>query len=501
MFHFLNYFLAALSGLLLALAFPYPSITILAWVGVIPLFFAIKRSDFRNAPVLGLIAGAVFFATVLYWILIFGYLAWIALSLFLSLSFILFASAAWIVMRNYKGASQFIIIPSLWAVAEHVRSLGPWGFTWGNLGSTVDHPFLLMIASYIGESGLGFIIILTSLILFRLLEGFRIFKGEGFTKQIRVVAMGILVLVPAITVWPVIEMMTSGPPGEPPGTIKVSVIQPNIAQSLKADMSNNDDIKARLVSMTEEVLSSEPELIIWPESSLISYVSDEKRFIEGLGSLLAPTETSLIFGGLDYDSEGNILNNAFYLNRENVLQSYSKIRLVPFGEYVPARSLVERLNNMAGLVNDYTPGRDYKVFGIGRQEKFSTIICFESSDSALVGKMIRSGARLLVVVTNDGWFGETAAAEQHFRITRMRAAEHRVPVIQAANTGISGIINRDGAIVARSALNEERTLGGTVTFPPEPSFFSKFGRMIPYLYLTVALIAILYRARNFTVLK
>jgi apolipoprotein N-acyltransferase len=100
---------------------------------------------------------------------------------------------------------------------------------------------------------------------------------------------------------------------------------------------------------------------------------------------------------------------------------------------------------------------------------------------------------MLIVITNDGWFGRTAAAEQHFRISRMRAIEYGIPVIQAANTGISGIVSQNGEIKARTKLNERRVLYGPVAFASEPSFFARFGYMMPYFYIIIVLAAALYK--------
>ncbi|PIX51258.1 MAG: apolipoprotein N-acyltransferase, partial [Candidatus Aquicultor secundus] len=99
--------------------------------------------------------------------------------------------------------------------------------------------------------------------------------------------------------------------------------------------------------------------------------------------------------------------------------------------------------------------------------------------------MVNAGAQALVVITNDGWFGKTAALEQHFRITQMRAAEYGIPVIQMANTGISGIIDSNGRITAKSGAEQQQILSGTLEFSPGTSFFARYGRLMPYLYLAI----------------
>ncbi|MHB8841916.1 MAG: apolipoprotein N-acyltransferase [Candidatus Aquicultor sp.] len=522
----IDFLLAIVSGLLLALAFPYPSIGSLAWIGLIPLLFALQRTNAKGAALLGFAFGLSFFFIVLYWIQVFGFIALIALSSMLSLWMVLFALGARLVMRTYKGTAQFVILPALWALCELGRALGPWGFAWANLGSTADNPYLLQLASYIGEYGLGFVFVMINLIGLRAIEAVvaqvERRDREWVVARVRLAALGITTLIASVMIWPAASaiVVDAAGPGETgmhasqslkaPSAIKVAIIQANIPQNLKADVGNDDAIKARYLTMTKEALKSKPDLIIWPESALVSYISNEREFVEKLNKLLVPRNTSLIFGCFE-DDAGLIHNDAFYFDRYGRRQAYRKIHLVPFGEYIPMRALVERINNLATLVRNITPGTDYKVFefpgqiqrgqeGYARTDaaihsigRFSTIICFESCDSPLVAKMVNAGAQALVVITNDGWFGKTAALEQHFRITRMRAAEYGVPVIQTANTGISGIIDGNGRITAKSGVEQQRILLGTIEFSPGVSFFTRYGHLMPYLYLAIILAAALYR--------
>jgi len=490
-----NYILAALSGLMLALAFPHPSIGFLAWIGLVPLFLALKNANLKNAPLLGLVFGLVFFSVVLYWIQLFGYIAWISLSTFLSIWPVIFATGFWLIIRNYGVTSQLILVPSLWALSEYARSLGPFGFAWANIGSAVDSAYLLKFASYTGESGLGFVIITVNVILFQL------FTGEGLRQRYIRGVQGISVLAVFVLLWPLLAWIVHSPQADNnPRAISMAVIQPNIAQELKASAANNEEIQTRYLKMTKQALDLKPDLIIWPESAFVSHIEHEKAFLTEIYKLLLPSRTSLILGSHD-EISGDLYNGAFYIDYPRKKQVYHKIRLVPFGEYVPVRGLVERINGMAALVTNLKPGSNYKVFDIdihtprGDIEggRLSVLICFESIDSALARKMVNSGARMLVVITNDGWFGKTAALEQHFKITRMRAVEYGVPVVQAANTGISGIIDKNGKIGLRTGADESVILGTSVEFASETSFFAGYGHLLPLFYLLTIAIAITYR--------
>ncbi|MCL6471472.1 MAG: apolipoprotein N-acyltransferase [Firmicutes bacterium] len=489
-----NYILATASGLLLAIPFVYPSTGVLAWFALVPLFFAIRGGGLKDSLILGAVFGAVFFSTSLYWIQIFGYIAWISLSLVLSVWMVLFALGARAVMEKFTSTAQLVLIPALWATCELGRSVGPWGFAWGYIGSTVDNIYILKIASYFGELGVGFLIVLVNILLFYIVAG-----GMEDEKR-RTIAVGLVLLVLLLLV-PVIDMLKDDPVKKTASQkIKVAIIQPNIAQNLKADLSNNDEIKAIYFRMTKKAVKSKPDLIVWPESVFASMINGEQEYLSKITDLTSSTKTELIFGGISMDAQGKTYNNAIYVDRQGKYRSYQKIHLVPFGEYVPFRPLVERINSLARFVEDRTPGKTYWVFNMAKDGyllgRFSTVICFESSDSRLVGRMVQNGARMIVVITNDGWFGKTAALEQHFRITRMRAAEYGVPVIQAANTGVSGVIESSGRVSIRTHKNKQAILIHQVDFSKRPSFYSRFGHLVTCLSPAVLLAGILGRLLN-----
>lgn len=483
-----NYILAIISGLLLAVPFVYPSTGVMAWFALVPLFFAIKGGRLKDSLISGAIFGAVFFSVLLYWIQIFGYIAWLSLSLVLSIWMILFALGTRLVMENYTPTAQLVLVPALWATCELGRSLGPWGFAWGYIGLNVDNIYILRIASYFGELGIGFLIVLVNLLLFYI-------AADIENGKRRAIVFGLVLLILLLSV-PVIDVLKNDLTKKTAREeLKVAIIQPNIAQSLKADLSNNEKIKAIYLSMTKQAIKFKPDLIVWPESVFASMVNEEQEYLSKITDMISSTNAELIFGGISMDVQGKTYNNAIYIDGQGKYWSYQKIHLVPFGEYMPFRPFVEMINSMAKFVEDRTPGKEYRVFNMAKDSRllgrFSTVICFESSDSRLVGRMVQNGARMIVVITNDGWFGKTAALEQHFRITRMRAAEYGVPVIQAANTGVSGIIESNGRVSIRAHKNKQAILVRQIAFSKRPSFYSRFGYLITYLFPAMLLVGVL----------
>jgi apolipoprotein N-acyltransferase len=531
---------------LLALSFPFPSIGIFAWIGIVPLLFALKNSSGKSAFINGIICGFTFFLITIYWIQVFGYVAWFLLALALSLWTGIFAAGTRWLILNCSSLGQVFMIPLLWSIVEYSRSAGPWGFGWANLGSTVANNHIASIASFAGEIGLSYVIALVNVLFFILADSL---LNEIIAKKyarpnanipgnstkniprISIAAISILVLLFISAFASCSENKTVSANSEKlhgktrneylddntgSKTISVSMIQPNIPQYVKLNSANNSAIKKIYKEMTLKAITQSkedaPDMIVWPESVILEYANNDQDYYKGITDTIADHGASFLYGTLTRVGTDTIFNNAVFIDANKKTQVYHKIHLVPFGEYVPARKLVESVNSMAKLVVDKTAGSSYSVFDFqskhalkhgleyeqGRnlsnskqnirngqytKGKFSSIICFESADSALVGRMVRNGARLIIVLTNDGWFGDTAALEQHFRIGRIRAIEYGVPLIQASNTGVSGAIASDGTVLNKALSNKRVILNEKIGFAPKPSFYTSIEPWMPIMLI------------------
>jgi apolipoprotein N-acyltransferase len=538
--------LSITSGVLLALSFPFPSVGFFAWVGIIPLLFALKHGSGKAAFFNGVIFGFTFFLITIYWIQVFGYVAWFLLALVLSLWTGIFAVGTHWFILNFSSPGQVFMIPLLWSIVEYGRSVGRWGFGWANLGSTVANNHVASIASFAGEIGLSYVIVLVNVLFFILAGGLcseiivkkSARSNANFSRntpknipRISIAVISILVLLSVSVFASFSEDKSVSASSEIPynkafnktrdgildadtrsKTISVSMIQPNIPQYVKLNSANNDAIKKIYKEMTLKALAQSkedpPDVIIWPESVIVEYANCDQEFYKGITDTIVGSGASFLYGTLSHGGTDTIFNNAVFTDINKKTLVYHKIHLVPFGEYVPARNLVESINDMAGLVADKTAGSSYNVFDFqskhainfeqGRnlsnskqnirngqytEGKFSSIICFESADSVLVGKMVRNGARLIIVLTNDGWFGDTAALEQHFRIGRIRAIEYGVPLIQASNTGVSGVIDSDGTVLNKALSNKRIILRGKVGFALKPSFYASIEPWMPVVLI------------------
>jgi apolipoprotein N-acyltransferase len=339
----------------------------------------LKSTSGKLAFVNGILFGFTFFAITIYWIQVFGYVAWFLLALVLSLWMGVFAAVTRWIIHNFGSTGQALMTPLLWSIVEYGRSLGPWGFGWANLGSTVDNAFIASIASFVGETGLSYVIVLVNVLLFIL--SYDLYKeiiAEKNTRsnvnisknipRISMIAVSMLVL---LLFSVSASVSASFSKSRTPESISVSLIQPNIPQYVKINSANNDTVKKTYKEMTLKALACPdkdvPDMIIWPESVIVEYANNDQEFYNGIADVITDKGASFLYGALSYNGADNIYNNAVFVGPSGKPQTYQKIHLVPFGEYVPARKLVESVNNMAGLVADKTAGSNYRVFNIRRE--------------------------------------------------------------------------------------------------------------------------------------
>ncbi len=226
--------------------------------------------------------------------------------------------------------------------------------------------------------------------------------------------------------------------------------------------------------LTKEALKQRPDLVIWPETATPFYFNgvgeNDSVMSADLIDFVKQNRVPLLTGSPTYEVKPNrqIIgrNSAFLLSAQgNVEAVYHKMHLVPFGEYVPLKSILFFVGKMVQAIGDFQPGTDYTVMTVpygepGRQKeaKLCTVICYEIIFPDLVRKFVDQGAQIVTTITNDAWFGKTAAPYQHFSMAVFRAVENRVPVARAANTGVSGFIDSRGRILQTSGIFTEAYL-------------------------------------------
>jgi apolipoprotein N-acyltransferase len=470
---------AALSGLLAAQAFPPLDLGVLGWVALIPLLVVLRQATPRQGAWRGFIQGTVFYLFLLSWIpevvsgygglgLAAGWLVGLLLVGTLAAFHALFgALQAWLFSR--LGLLALMAAPAGWVVmAEWCRTWPLGGFPWGFLGySQHDSAGILALAPWLGVHGLSFLLVSFAAMVVG------IFASTSLSPVQRGAA---LLSLPGL-LWLLVGVVASGSPATPePGLpIPVAAIQGNVAQEDKWDDARRGEILERHLDMTRQALEHGAKLVLWPESSTAEQIASSPELRLRLGKLLQDHQARALVGSVYTQPDGGYTNAAFLVEPGGRLADrYDKMHLVPFGETVPLSDLLFFIKPMVKAVGDFQAGRLPGVMGRepgAEDAAFGIAICYEIIYSHMVAEQVRLGASFLTTITNDAWFGRSAAPAQHFAMAVMRAAETRRWLVRAANTGISGLVAPDGRVVAASDLFTIALIEGQVTPRHDLTFF------------------------------
>ena len=453
----MNYMiLSAISGIMLVLAFPKFGIYPLAYVALVPLLLALRRSrSIFDAALCGMLFGAIFFGGVLFWLNTlsrwagpWANISWMSLAVFQALFLAVFAGTSKYISK-YSRKLDIIMTPLLWTAVEWTRSLGPFGVTGGGLGySQTSFLPILQLASLAGIYGITFLIVMVN-------EAVVEFVVD---KNMKVLAAAFLILIMVIGFgeYRINAFRDTGK------GIKIAVVQGNIPQDEKMDFRSIYRIVDDQEILSKKALTSKPDIIIWPETAVTTYLFDSVMIRAQIADLVEKSRAYYLIG-TPYREGDKIYNSvAAFSKNGDYLGRYDKQRLVPFGEYLPLRPLLYPvLRDLSLFEKDYDSGRDPRIIDLGIA-KVGAVICFESTFPRTVKDKIKRGAQFILVATNDAWFFDSAAPYQHIEAAQMRAAENGVYVVQAANTGISAIIDPLGRVVKRTGVGRTEILSGTI---------------------------------------
>lgn len=432
---------------------------VLGWVALVPLFVAVlAERRWRWCFAYGFAAGIVHFALELSWIFLFGWMAFVALVLVLSLYGAVAALVAG-VARRWPLAP--VLFAGAWTGAELLRDRWPFGgFPWGALGTTQGSvPGVRWLAGTIGVYGLSFLAAFAAALVADAIRARRPAWGS-----LAVVASGLLLFV-AVDV----GSSVGAGPGRP---IRLAVVQGNIPRPAVADQ--RDRILANHVTATRRL--PPVDLIVWPEDSVGIGVSPGADV--QVRALARELRTPIVYGRSIVRGRG-FINTMEAVDRDGrVVGVYEKRHPVPFGEHVPLQFLRRFVSTLEQIPLDLASGRRpvvFEVAGVG----VGTPICFESVFPRDVRDFSRSGAELVVVSTNNASFERSAASQQHVAHTRMRALEMRQWTVQAALVGISAVIPPDGRVTRPTELFAPATIVAEVRARPAPSLYAKIGDLFP----------------------
>ena len=485
-------FFALLSGLLIFLSFPKYGLGFVSWVAFIPLFIALgNTTTFRQGLFYGFITGITAHVGMIYWIAYvvvnYGYLPlWLGVALMLLLAaylslFVAVFAAGMVCLRN--KAPLYIVAPVLWVCLEYLKSHMLTGFPWANLGYSQHlNLALIQIADVGGVFILSFMIILLNVAFYEVIT--------KRNKQAYVLALCVFVIWAGVYAYGIFKVKQIDQALMNAPSIDVSLIQGNIDQSVKW----NPRFQEQTLNYYEELSMQKPPskkgLIVWPETAVPFLYQDTGEFQNRVRDLPIETNSWLLFGSMSYAPQSestDYYNSAYLLTPEGETSGkYDKVHLVPYGEYVPLRNIFPFISALTAGIGDFAGGKGYEVLEMG-ERKIGVLICYEAILPQAVRHYKRSGADLLVNITNDAWFGMTSAPYQHLSMTIFRSVESRLYLVRAANTGISAIVDPKGRLIAKTEIFTRDALAGSVRFISIPTIYARFGDWFVWLcYLILA---------------
>ncbi len=467
-------FLSVLSGLLLTASFPPGKFSFLAWIALIPLFISVNGKAPRDAFKLGFTAGFFHFVTLLYWVIVvlgkYGNLhvaiclvALLLLSLYLALYPAVFSC---LVPDMIKTPFASIFMATIWVSLEYLRAHIVTGFPWCLMGySQYEHLALIQIANVTGVYGISFLIVLGNGLIFQTFFA-KTLPRRPFLKWEWVIA---LVFMGATMVYGFHQLSKDQAIAKKSPSINAAVVQANIDQSVKWKPSYQEKTLLTYFRLSQGAAPFKPGLIVWPETALPFFYQNAPVFSSQMHQFADKMGAALLFGSPAFDRIGRHIN---YYNRAYMItpgipstRHYDKRHLVPFGEYVPLQKYLPFIRQLVEAAGNFASG-DHQGPLKEKDLSLGVLICFEAIFPELARDLANGGAEILANITNDAWFGATSAPFQHLSMAVFRSVETGLPMIRAANTGISAFIGSDGDILSRSPLFEEALLHESIPFSP-----------------------------------
>lgn len=486
--------------------FPSPSLYYLCWIALTPLLLAILwyRGSLAKSFLLAYVTGIIWYAGSCYWVyhvmhsygglsppVAFGVL--ILFCLYLALYHGLFGLLTAVVSRSPKvgPARALFFAPFIWVAVELARARIT-GFPWNLLGYTqIDNVPLTRIATVTGVYGISWVIALVNCVL---ALGILRFRERGTSLLVVGVAAAITLQIGVFI-----------RPEALPADRSAVLLQENLPVDINDWTAEYyDQTIATLVQLStagpHNSEAHEVRLVIWPESPAPFYSADAK-FRHWMTSLASDSGAYLIVGSLgvnagDDPRHPQIFNSAVLVTPEGEIKArYDKIHLVPFGEYVPFKSLLVFAQKLTREVSDFSRGSLRTVFDVG-EHKAGTFICYESIFPDEVRQFARNGAELFVNISNDGWFGESGAPGQHLNMARMRAIENHRWLLRSTNTGITGSIDPFGRIVERAPRNVRTALRAPFAFTNVTTFYTRFGDWFAFGCAIITITVLIFAGRG-----
>jgi apolipoprotein N-acyltransferase len=512
--------LALSSGVLQVLVFPRPGLYFLCWLCLAPLIYSILRAREADASqllaerdtfsylvpatitqgfFLGWVSGFVTYAGSCAWVYhvmhLYGGLSpatsfglLLLFSLFIGLHHAVFgALLAW-AARSRAGFSRkaLVLAPFLWVAVELLRTYVV-SFPWNLLGTAqIDNTSLVRLAAVTGVYGISFEIALVNAAF---AAAFLVRIGRRRTMMAAAVTAAVVLQATALVKF-----------DHFPTDHTARLVQLNLPLNDEWTTENYPKRLQALVDLSTQQVhgAPAPSIVIWPESPGPFFVNDP-TFLQAL-SKVAANGSYVIAGSLGIkDQQAKspqlLYNSAVALGPSGTIQArYDKIHLVPWGEYVPYKSLFSFAESLTHQIGTFEPGTQRVPLQLGNT-RFGVFICYESVFPDEISQFADHGAEVFVNISNDGWFGESGAPAQHLNMARMRAVENQRWILRATNTGTTAVIDPMGRVTSTIERNTAAVLDADFSTSAEATIYTRYGDWFPIGCAIISLCGLLWRER------
>lgn len=516
-------FLFALSGLLLGLSVIFPEIGLLAYVALIPMAYGVysgiesgRYNKIRRAYLDGFVFFMIYGLVIFHWFIYYYPLDFTGLSRAEAIGVVLLAcigvptlqavfssalfSLAAVFIKSDIYKKRPVILPffiaMLFSVNEWTQTLTWAGIPWGRIGiSQTEMPILMQTASLFGSYFITFFVV-----LFNFLVAYALFYES---ERRRTSVMALALLGSYILCGTVLYFI---PTKNEDKYIKIASVQGNLLSQTNYDMPINEiyDIYERL---SLEAVEDGAQVVVWPENVFSTNFDaflriHGKKYVriwQAMSELAVETGATFISGGYIYSEDGEEMYNSvsvFYPDGDSIIGAYSKMKPVPFGEFVPMRSFIEavlpQLSEISMLSSDTTPGKDSTVFGTSNGADsitVGTLICFDSVYEQTALGSARAGAEFFFVPSNDSWFYDSRALNMHHAQNILRAVEHGKYTVSSGNTGITSFVSDKGDVIERMPIYEEGYIIETVYANSTRTLYSHIGNSFVYFCIGFVFVA------------
>lgn len=483
--------LASISWGLYALAFPPLPLGVGAFVFLVPWFIVLQKKNPSVAIFATFWSGMFYNAINYYWIynvMKVGPAGFILFGLFLLIAYFsvynVLAAFVFIQSRKIKikGFSLVWLFPLFYAGLEMTRTKGDFSFPWSHLGYVLgNHLSLIQDLSWIGIFGYTILIIASNMAVTKafIRKKYRYFIFTPIVILLCLWLHGTLILSD-----PKAQPFYEDPSEKSP---TIAMVQPSIPQTKKWSKAYFDSVTTKTWQLVENYTSLDStDLLVLAETAIPDILGRHPEQIRHIKRLVNQHDFSLFIGALDYDkitreNKPSIfhLYNAsflFYPNKFNKKEDrYVKQHLVPFSERIPFDDVIPVLNYVDFGEGDFTPGTETPVY---KPFAWTPFICYESIFGDQIRRAIRNGSRLMVNITNDGWFGRSTAPGQHLNLIRYRAVENGYPVARNANSGFSVFIDQYGHLDKQTDLFEETMISRKIPLRTRDTLYSHIGDVV-----------------------